>query len=157
MGIGIRYQNNLLKYLLFCWWIESSDCVIIINQVSILFYFCTGGIVLSGLCSNTFRWFVVGLYSTPQKQSTMPASLPTSADKPVPASSPTLALRRSTQISKNGISEITAMIDASWVTCWAPVIHMQKRVVPTICDVNHNDPDPERLMKMTHAPRVVVT
>jgi hypothetical protein len=80
----------------------------------------------------------------------MPASLPTSADKPVPASSSTSALRRSTQISKNGISDITAMIDASWVTCWAPVSHMQKRVVPTICDVNHNDPDPERLMKMTH-------
>jgi hypothetical protein len=94
--------------------------------------------------------FPIGAYKTPQKQSTVPALLPTSDVKPVPASSPTSALRRSTQISKNGISEIIAMIDSSWVTCWAPVSYMKKRVIPTICDVNHNDPDAERLMKMTH-------
>lgn len=42
------------------------------------------------------------------------------------------------------------MIDPSWIPYFAPVGHMKNRVIPTICDVNHNDPDPERLMKMTH-------
>jgi hypothetical protein len=42
------------------------------------------------------------------------------------------------------------MISASWVLFFLPVSHYKSKVVPTICDVNHNDPDPGRLMKMTH-------
>ena len=78
--------------------------------------------------------------ATPQKQ----------LQTPTVVSSPTSALRQSTRISKNGLSEITLMIQASWVLALLPVSHFRSKVVPTICDVNHNDPDSDRLMKMTH-------
>jgi hypothetical protein len=66
-------------------------------------------------------------------------------------SSPILAVRRSTQISKDGISKLLApMISTSWIMFLPLVSHLRGRVHPTVCDVNHNDSGPEYLMKMTH-------
>ena len=92
----------------------------------------------------------IGVYSTPHKQSTIQAALPPPSVAAAAVSSPTSALRMSTKISKNGLSELTVMINASWVACLAPVSSLKSKVIPTICDVNHNDPDDDRLMKMTH-------
>ena len=92
----------------------------------------------------------IGAYATPHKQSTIQAALPSPPVEAVAVSSPTSALRLSTKISKNGLSELTVMINFSWVACLAPVSSYKSKVIPTICDVNHNDPDDDRLMKMTH-------
>ena len=92
----------------------------------------------------------IGVYATPHKQSTIQAALPSKPVEAVAVSSPTSALRLSTKISKNGLSELSVMINFSWVACLAPVSSYKSKVVPTICDVNHNDPDDDRLMKMTH-------
>ncbi len=83
------------------------------------------------------QWTSTLIFGTPNRQSVVP-------------SLPLLAVRRSTQISKDGISELLAMISTSWIMFLPPVSHLRGRVLPTVCDVNHNDSGLEYLMKMTH-------